>query len=319
MKTITKVGAGMVGALAVGIGIGRAWESSDTIPKADAHTATSKAVGEEPSRAKGALRPEEAESESLATSAKIVKAQRNREQPDEFVEAARQEVAGELEKLKHERAALKESLKELNEKTAELEEAAGLKRDRHQFDLDKEDWRKLGEAGALMVRLPCSGDEAANLSEATLDRLGLGPDDAPTIAEAFRNSRERQWATLGPACATALGGSLEKAKERGIQSCKHLVINHGQNEGKRTLESARRISAFRAGDTEVPKEGWSQLDAALLAMTQEAGLFEAELAEAFGPAEAHRIVFTQEGLCFTEATFGLDKPLRNDGPWGLEK
>lgn len=324
MKTITKVGAGMAGALVVGIGIGRAWESS-ALPKADAHAAAaSEAPGEatsSPSRASGALRPEERD--SLATSAKLVKAQRGQEEETEItdeVQAARQEVAGEFAKLKREREALRKSLEALNEKAAELERAAGMTRDRHQFDLDREDWRKLGEAGALMVRLPCSSEESADLSDETLDRLGLGPDDRATIAEAFRHSRGRQWATLGPACATALGGTIEKAKERGLQACKHLVIQHGQDQGHRSLESARRIAAFRAGDTEgPPNEGWNPLDAALLAMTQEAGLFEAELAEAFGPAEAHRIVFTQEGLCFTEATFGLDKPLRNDGPWGLER
>jgi hypothetical protein len=55
-----------------------------------------------------------------------------------------------------------------------------------------------------------------------------------------------------------------------------------------------------------------------VALTHEAALFEAELAEALGPAEAHPVMFTQDGLCFVESTFGLDKPLRPDGPWGLQ-
>ena len=233
---------------------------------------------------------------------------------------AREDAVKELAKLKQDHVALKEALKASNEKMAELETAAGLTRDRHQFDLNQEDWRKLGEAGALMVRLPCASEESAKVDDEALDRLGLAPDDRPAIAEAYRHSRERQWAALGPACATALGGSIEKARERGLQSCKHLVVQHGQDQGNRTLESVRRVASFRAGDTEAPpKNDGSPLDSVMLALTEEAGLFEAELAEALGPAEAHRVMFTQDGLCFVESTFGLDKPLRADGPWGLER
>jgi hypothetical protein len=60
------------------------------------------------------------------------------------------------------------------------------------------------------------------------------------------------------------------------------------------------------------------VDEVMLALTDEARLFEAELATAFGPDDAHRMVFTQDGLCFTESTFGLDRPLRN-GPLGLAR
>ncbi len=320
MNATATLVAGIAAALVIGVLIGRAWEPG--VPNVGASATDASATmasgdASSSSRASVSLRPSKVrDSPATPPGSKAQEDAKGQGQSP----VAREAAVKELAKLKQEHVALKEALKASNEKMAELETAAGLTRDRHQFDLNQEDWRKLGEAGALMLRLPCASEESARVDDEALDRLGLAPDDRPAIAEAYRHSRERQWAALGSACATALGGSIEKARERGLQSCKHLVIQHGQDQGNKTLDSVRRVASFRAGDSEAPpKDSGNPLDSVMLALTREAGLFEAELAEALGPAEAHRVMFTQDGLCFVESTFGLDKPLRADGPWGLER
>jgi hypothetical protein len=171
-----------------------------------------------------------------------------------------------------------------------------------------------------MDRLPCQNEDASQVTDEALDQLGLSPEDRSAIAEAYRHSRGRLWAAIGPACAAALGGSLEQAKQLGTESCQHVVLEHAQEGGDQALQSLRRVAAFRAGDAPSPSQnGAMPLDDVMLALTDESRLFEADLAQALGPDEAHRIVFTQGGLCFTESTYGLDHPLRADGPWGLAK
>ncbi len=68
--------------------------------------------------------------------------------------------------------------------------------------------------------------------------------------------------------------------------------------------SAQRVASFMAGEAPRPDEKSSVTDRTLLALAEESKRFEDELARAFGPEEAHRLVFSDR-LCFTAASHQL--------------
>lgn len=226
-------------------------------------------------------------------------------------------VLGELSRLRAEQAQALRALETYKADIAALEERAGLARARHQFDLDAQDWTELGEKGIVKFRIPCEDPRQAVPSPEVMDRLGLAPGDAALLEKAYQHSRERLWSTLEPLCATALGGDVEKARSLGPRACRHLIFSH-EGKGGAGLASIRRVANVRAGVSQPPPpDERTPLDRMLLALTEETQRFEAELAQALGPEEAHELVFSQ-GLCFSESTHSLGpKPDRVDGPRGL--
>lgn len=174
---------------------------------------------------------------------------------------------------------------------------------RHKFDLAPADWRKLGAEKIAKYRLPCA--HYREPEGEVLDELGVAPDEREAIRSAYANSAERQKRLFLPLCAEALGGRSDIANAVGIDACRHIIINTAALVGLDTGESARRIASFMAGDAPLPEpKSRNMLDDALLALVQESSRFEQELAESFGPDDAHRLVFSDR-LCFNTGVHQL--------------
>jgi hypothetical protein len=173
----------------------------------------------------------------------------------------------------------------------------------HKYDLGPEDWRALGAEKIVKYRLPCS--QYREIPAGTLQELGIAPDEQEVLRRAYANSADRQKGGLLPLCAAALDGRLDLAAAVGIDACRHIIVSTAPTRGEDEGETAKRIAAFMAGDAPLPDEAQrTVLDKTFLLLVQEAGLFEGELAEAFGPEDAHRLVFSDR-LCFSSATFQL--------------
>jgi hypothetical protein len=67
------------------------------------------------------------------------------------------------------------------------------------------------------------------------------------------------------------------------------------------LLSAHHVAAFMAGDGPRPGADSSLSERLFLVLAEESTQFENELAETFGPEEAHRLAFS-ERLCFRTST-----------------
>jgi hypothetical protein len=139
-------------------------------------------------------------------------------------------------------------------------------------------------------------------SEEVLEELGLAPGDQDVLRNAYDNSAKRLNEALMPLCTEALGGRADIAKSLGVNGCRHVLITESRARGENGKESAQRVASYRAGDAPLQgEEGRSLLDETFLALTEESRSFEKELAEAWGPEEAHRVAYSDR-LCFTSAT-----------------
>jgi len=211
-------------------------------------------------------------------------------------------LAREVAQLRRREGQTQAELTLAKQQLARLQEQARQGSDPRAFDLSPDDWRRLGRQGTLKLRVPCPVSSTGDLSPTQLDYLGLAPEDGPFVAAAFQHSAERVWATLGPLCAQALGGSAEQAAAQGPGPCRHLILNDAAQKGT-ALGAFQRAAAYLAGDADEPVEQGA-VEKLVLQLSQEQRLIEAELAEHFGPEEADDLVFSH-GLCFTEATHQL--------------
>lgn len=179
-----------------------------------------------------------------------------------------------------------------------LERELGVHRERNQFDLAPEDWRKLGEEGVMKYRVPRNNPQSA-LTDAALDRMALAPDDRAVLEQAYASSAARLRQQLTPICAAALGGRADLAQAIGVDGCRHIIVNTAKLRGDDTRLSTRKVAAIMAEDAAVSEDlGVTEL--AFLAFAEESGQFESELAGAFGPEEARRIVNSPD-MCFSTA------------------
>jgi hypothetical protein len=185
----------------------------------------------------------------------------------------------------------------------ELERAApeGEQRARHEFDLTREDWRQLAANGNMKYRLPCSGGAASAPSDDVLDELGLAPEDREVLRQAFEHSLERQRNAILPLCATALGGRMDMATALSVDSCRHIILSTAASRSENESTAARSVATYMAGDGPPPNDSGSLSEKVFLASAEESKHFEDELADAFGPDEAHRLVFSNR-LCFSQSS-----------------
>lgn len=185
----------------------------------------------------------------------------------------------------------------------ELERAApnGEQRARHEFDLTRDDWRQLAADGKMKYRLPCTGGAASAPSDDVLDELGLAPDDREVLRQAFEHSLERQRSALLPLCATALGERMDLATVLSVDSCRHIILSSAASRSESDAVAAQRVATYMAGDGPLPNDSGSLSEKAFLVLAQESKHFEDDLAEAFGPDEAHRLVFSNR-LCFSHSS-----------------
>jgi hypothetical protein len=207
----------------------------------------------------------------------------------------------EVASLRERERTAQRQVEEYREQIRKLETELGIQPPRHRFDLTAEDWRDLASKGAVKYRIPC-GDSKAVPSDEVLQELGLGPDDMGVLRSAYDNSAKRLNEALMPLCTEALGGRVDIAKSLGVNGCRHVLITDSRGRGENGKESAQRVASYRAGDAPLQdEEGRNLLDETFLVLTDESRLFEKELTEAWGPEEAHRVVYSDR-LCFTSAT-----------------
>jgi ferric-dicitrate binding protein FerR (iron transport regulator) len=178
---------------------------------------------------------------------------------------------------------------------------------KHDFDLSQDDWKELAKNGTIKYQMPCvnTKNEPWSPSPEKLNALGLAPQDAATIKDAYAHSSQRVWGTIKPLCAQAVG-SADLAERIGPSTCIHLVVDIERDKGKGSVEEAmRQVGEIRAGTRPMPgpNEPSSPVAKLFLATTGASKDFEAELAQSFGPDEAHRIVYSDE-LCMGSHTYG---------------
>jgi hypothetical protein len=186
------------------------------------------------------------------------------------------------------------------ERELEKEAPPGKERTRHPFDFTPDDWREMAGKDMIKFRLPC-GDSVP--TEQVLDELGMSPDDGEVLREAFQHSRTRQWAALLPLCAASLGGRMDIARSLSFEACRSLAAGSSQT----SSVDAKRVTTYMAGDAPRPAEASTITERMFLQLAEEPQRFEAELAEAFGPEEAHRLVYSDR-LCFNPAMHRFARP-----------
>jgi hypothetical protein len=214
-----------------------------------------------------------------------------------------QAARAELGRLRARGREAQEELSTARKRIAELERKLGSDRPRHDFDFTKEDWKQMAASGEVMrYRIPCGG--ARPPGDDVLDELGLAPDDRAVLQRAYDDSAKRIRNALLPLCAEALGNRMDLAAAMSVDSCRHVIISTTRTRNEDPSQAAQRVAAFMAGDGPRPVPSGGLTERAFLALAQESGLFEEELAQAFGPEEAHRLVFSDR-LCFSSGTHQL--------------
>jgi hypothetical protein len=214
--------------------------------------------------------------------------------------------AAELNELRARANAAREQLALARKRLAQLEEesdekrAPKEKRGRHDYDLTPEDWKKMAGQGMVKYRVPCGGGAASAPAAEVIDELGLAPEDGDVLRQAFEHSASRQRNALLPLCAEALGGRMDLAQAMNTDSCRQVLISSAVTGSESDSLGAQRVASFMAGEAPRPDETSSVSERMFLALAEESKHFEVELAEAFGPEEAHRLVFSDR-LCFSKS------------------
>lgn len=208
--------------------------------------------------------------------------------------------AAELRQMRAREQAAQEQLSLARKRIAQLEN-----RPRHEFDLTPEDWKHLADNGIIKYRLPCANSNAVP-TDRVFDELGLAPEDREVFRGAFENSGKRLREKLVPLCAAALGGRMDLAESMSVDSCRHILLSTAATRGEDASASAQRVASFMAGEGPRPGEDGGVTDQTFLVLVEESKWFEEELAQAFGPDDAHRLVFSDQ-LCFTSASHQLGR------------
>jgi hypothetical protein len=234
---------------------------------------------------------------------------------DDFVEANRN-LVDTIQQLNKRIAAAEEQKKKLNKELQEAQvalERAGTSKgqqpSRHEFDLDQDDWKRLAENGTIKFRVPCFRKGGWKPSPESLGALGLAPDDAPALTEAYQQSNQRLWSVIRPLCIEALGHEAAVDKI-GPDTCIHLVSDMTREKDRNGwAEAMRQVGEVRAGLRPEPSEDTARnpVFKVFSALTGEAKNFEADLAKHLGPEDARRVTFSEE-LCAGRSTFGGPGP-----------
>jgi hypothetical protein len=197
------------------------------------------------------------------------------------------------------------------EKEIAEERSSGPARTRHEYDLTPEDWKEMAAKGLMKYRVPCTAEDRGP-PDANLALLGLAPEDYSIVRDAFSSSVARQREALLPLCAAALGDQIEVAKVLTPDACLAIIFGTAVQRGEARGQSARNVAAFMAGDAPRPENPSALVERAFLALVEESQRFEDELAESFGPDEAHDITFS-DVLCFSRSSHSYRSAPASDG------
>ncbi len=219
-----------------------------------------------------------------------------------------------LELIAQQKGELEDKLKKTEEKLAAADGAAP--RARSDFDLTVDDWKELAKDGTMKMAIPCAKSNGWQPKPETLNQLGLAPQDAATLQAAYAKSTQRQWANVRPLCAQVLG-NVEAADKVGIGSCRHVILDLGRaNDPAGTDEAMREVAEIRAGLRAMPGPNDPIAQNPVFKMfwgvTGEMASFENDLAQSFGPEEAHRLAYA-DGMCVGHSTWGGPGPRQPAG------
>jgi hypothetical protein len=204
-----------------------------------------------------------------------------------------------LETIESQKTKLEKQLAEAQQKLA-LQNDASIK---SEYDLSTEDWIALSKENQVRFRVPCQ--KPWNPSTDDINTLGLAPQDASVLKEAWARSNERVWSGIKPLCGQAVG-SLEVAEKIGPNTCLHLIIDIADKENhESTRQAFKDVGEIRGGLKPMPDKPSAPLQALML-MTGEMKSVEADLAKSLGPDEARRLVFSDgKGMCLASSRWGL--------------
>jgi hypothetical protein len=159
------------------------------------------------------------------------------------------------------------------------------------YDLTPEDWAKLAERGEFKYQYPCFQKGGFRPSEAQLQSLGLPPQAADSIQQAYANSNTRFATDMKPICRELMGSDADLSGC--IQKLFQGIYTTGPSGAKATFKQVAEIRAGKRTDADATTPEMKML----LVFSGGMAPFEAELAKAFGADEAHRIAYSDE-LCF---------------------
>lgn len=212
------------------------------------------------------------------------------------------ELKSRLARLSEQKEALESKLA-LAEQKAENSSGGVDSSGRHPFDLTQEDWGKLAEEKTFKFRLPCLREPAWTPNEEQVRSLGISPEEVSVLKAAYARSKDRVIQLVEPICAK-YAGSLEAARSLGIDTCIHLVVNAEQREDGALERQGAEFFAIRSGRKPLPPtDAMTPFVRLMLGLTGELGLFEKDLAEHFGPDDAHELAFSK-ALCAQHSTWG---------------
>jgi hypothetical protein len=182
-----------------------------------------------------------------------------------------------------------------------------------------EDWARYAEAGVVPYRIPCLRSTPFAPSVQQLDRLGLAPQDADAVKEAYAKSNERMVAQIRPLCSAVLGGP-QIADRVGPSACVKAITDAARRESPDKMREALvRVAEVNGGKrpAPAPDDKLAPVETLLLSMTTEGRTFEADLAARIGPDDA-RAITESRGMCaengFASAAEGGPGPLGNARP-----
>jgi hypothetical protein len=160
------------------------------------------------------------------------------------------------------------------------------------------DWERYAKQGAVPYNLPCIRDTPFTPSQRQLDRLGLAPQDAAILRDAYAKSNERVLGQLKPLCAAVLGNE-QLADRVGSSACMSAIIDGARKENPDKMRDAlTRVAEVNGGKRPAPRanQPLEAVEALMLAFSNESKAFEADLAAKLGPEDAKRIA-SSRSLC----------------------
>lgn len=213
-----------------------------------------------------------------------------------------------LEAIEEQKKGLEKQLATAQEKLEAAQRDGSAAPTKHPFDLSAEDWAELAKDGTIKYRIPCTRLTPWKPSPETTRDLGLAPGDADVIGESYKRVNGKLWDKIRPLCVQALG-SAEAVDKIGPRTCEHLVYDVASATDPEGAGAAKRAAAeMRAGLKPLPRPGEKvhPVTQLFLALTDANKWLEDDLAQSFGPAEAHRLAY-HDDMCHGDSTWGGGK------------
>ena len=169
---------------------------------------------------------------------------------------------------------------------------------------------RTGRSSRRRARCGCASRAAdrrttSATSRATLNELGLAPQDGPLIQQALQRSNARAWGTVQPLCSQALGGA--DVGKIGLQACMSVLGEMARQQSNDTYnEDVREVAEIMAGTRPAPAPGSNAdpLLVAYLALARESQNIQQDLSQSIGPDDAQRVVYGDQG-CWWNSSHGV--------------